>query len=261
MRVAVVQTHPVFGETEANIERALALVADVRADLFVLPELCTSGYNFTSTGEALSLAESAEGSTFRAMAAFARRKSAYIVYGFAEKADRLYNSCALVGPHGLVGIYRKVHLFAREKLIFAPGNLSFPVFDLPFGRVGMMICFDWIYPESARTLTLKGAHLIAHPSNLVLPHCPDAMVVRCLENGIFAVTADRVGREDRGGVNLRFIGTSEIISPQGEILARLDSEKEGVGVVEIDLARANTKRVTELNDLLRDRRPDQYGLN
>ncbi len=151
-----------------------------------------------------------------------------------------------------------MHLFDRENLFFAPGSLGFPVFDLPFGKVGMMICFDWIYPESARTLALKGTQLIAHPSNLVLPHCPDAMVTRCLENRVFAATANRIGREERGGVDLRYIGKSEIVSPSGRILKRLGEDEPGIAVEEVELAEANDKRINEFNDLLADRRVDQY---
>ncbi len=122
-----------------------------------------------------------------------------------------------------------------------------------------MVCFDWIYPESARTLALKGAQLIAHPSNLVLPHCPDAMVTRCLENRVFAATANRVGREDRGGVDLTYIGKSEVVSPRGEILRRLGEDREEVAVEEVDLSLAKSKRINSHNDLFPDRRPQYYA--
>ena len=203
MKVSVIQTDPVFGEVEANIERALKQIRSVKADLYILPELFNTGYNFTDEREVRALAEESTGPTFQALQKFAKDRSCYIVYGFAEMGDGLYNSSALVGPAGLIGLYRKVHLFYRETLFFAPGNFGFPVFDLPIGKIGMMICFDWMYPESARTLALNGAQLIAHPSNLVMPYCPDAMVTRCLENRVFAATANRVGEEDRGGIKLR----------------------------------------------------------
>ena len=144
------------------------------------------------------MAESRDGLTFKMINEWTKKHSSFIVYGFAEQADKIYNSAALVGPDGIVGIYRKVHLFDRENLFFTPGNLGFPVFYLPFGKIGIMICFDWIYPESARSLAIKGAQLIAHPANLVLPDCPDAMVTRCLENRVFTATADRVGEEKEG---------------------------------------------------------------
>jgi predicted amidohydrolase len=258
MRIAVVQTHPVFGRTAGNLEAAIGQMESDRADLYVLPELFTSGYSFADRAEAASFAEPAEGPTFRALSAFAHRHECIVCYGFAEAADAIYNSAALVGSAGLIGLYRKIHLFARETELFAPGNLGFPVFDLPFGRVGMMICFDWIYPEAARSLALQGAQLILHPSNLVTPYCPDAMVTRCLENRVFAATADRVGTDDRPHEILRFIGRSEIVSPRGVILNRLNETGAAVASADVDLAEALDKRFSPFNDLLADRREEFY---
>jgi predicted amidohydrolase len=259
MRLAIVQTSQVFGKVEENTEAALELMEGAPADLYVLPELFNTGYNFIENMEVESVAEQTDGPTFQALLAFAQKRPCYVAYGFAERADHLYNSAALIGPSGLVGLYRKVHLFDRETLFFSQGNLGFPVFDLPFGRIGMMICFDWIYPEAARSLAIKGAQLIVHPSNLVLPYCPDAMVTRCLENRIFAATADRVGREHRGSFDLQFIGTSEIVSPRGEILARLDRDKPGIAAVNVDLHRADKKKINNYNDLIVDRKPEHYS--
>lgn len=259
MRIAVVQTSPIFGDIEANVRNAIALMEGAEADLFVLPELFNTGYNFVSTEEVDRLSENTSGYTFDLMSTFAKRKSCYIVYGFVEKTVRLYNSASLVGPYGMMGLYRKIHLFNRENLFFSPGDLGFPVFNLPIGRVGIMICFDWIYPESARSLALKGAQLIAHPSNLVLPHCPEAMVTRCIENRVFAATADRVGREDRGEVQFTFIGTSEIVSQDGKVLQRLDSQQTGVAVADIDLQMANNKQLNQYNHLFTGRRTNQYS--
>ncbi len=260
MHVAVVQTNPIFGEVKKNVDKALLLMETAPADLYVLPELFNSGYNFIDEAEVRTLAEPANGSTYHTIYKWTKKHSCYIVYGFAEQADRIYNSAALVGPDGIVGIYRKVHLFDWENLFFAPGNLGFPVFNLPFGKIGIMICFDWMYPESARSLALKGAQLIVHPSNLVLPNCPDAMVTRCLENKVFTATADRVGEENRGGVDLKFIGASEIIAPDGKILCRLGVHEPAISVADVELSLANKKQINEYNNLFNGRRPDQYDL-
>jgi 5-aminopentanamidase len=260
MKVAVVQTDPVFGEGEKNILNAIDLMETVKADCYVLPELCNTGYNFVSQKESDALAEAADGKTYDMLSSWAKNHDCYIVYGFAERADKIYNSSALVGPEGLIGMYRKVHLFYRENIFFTPGNLGFPVFELPFGKIGMMICFDWMYPESARSLALKGAQLIAHPSNLVLPFCPDGMVTRCLENKVFTVTADRVGEENRGGIDLKFIGTSEIVAPNGAILTRLNADGASISAVDVDLTLADRKLINEYNHILKGRRPDQYTL-
>ncbi|MGA9117557.1 MAG: nitrilase-related carbon-nitrogen hydrolase [Bacteroidota bacterium] len=258
MRCALVQTNPRFGEPCANTDGALRLMEEVRADLYVLPELFNTGYDFRESAELEALAEPAGGPTFQALHGFARARDCFLCYGFAEKAEGIFNSALLVGPRGAEGLYRKVHLFAREKLLFRPGNLGFPVFDLPFGKTGIMICYDWIYPEAARCLALQGARLILHPSNLVTPYCPDAMVTRCLENGLFAATANRVGREDRTGRDLCFIGRSQVVDPRGRILTRMGTGEEGITRVELNPAEADGKRFTELNHLLEDRRPDQY---
>ncbi len=258
-RVAVVQTNPRKGRSAENAARALALMEKTPADIYVLPELAFSGYNFTSKLEVGLLAEPAgKGRPFEILAAFCRRKKAFAAYGFPERAGgKVFNAAALVGPRGLIGVYRKVHLFGRETLFFAPGGRGFSVWKTPFGRVGLMVCFDWYFPEAARTLALKGAELILHPSNLVLPHCPDAMVTRCLENRVFAATADRVGVEPGGDRPLAFIGSSQVVSPKGEILCRL-GRKEGARAVSVNLSAARDKSINRYNDLLADRRPAAY---
>jgi predicted amidohydrolase len=122
----------------------------------------------------------------------------------------------------------------------------------------MMICFDWVFPETARCLALEGAQIIAHPSNLVLEWCQRAMFARSVENRVFTVTANRIGTEDRAGRKLTFTGASQIVSPSGEYLVRAPGTEEHVAVAELDPAEADDKHVTELNDLWQDRRPELY---
>ncbi|MBI4417660.1 MAG: acyltransferase, partial [Ignavibacteriales bacterium] len=229
--------------------------------LYVLPELFSSGYTFSVIGEVKDLAEPfGQGETFKAMNDFCRKRKSWVVYGFAERdGETFFNSAGLIGHDGTNGLYRKIHLFDREKLFFAPGNLPFQVFQTPVGAIGIMICFDWYFPESARTLALRGAQIIAHPSNLVLPHCPDSMPVRCLENRVFAATANRIGVEDRHGVKLTYIGQSQITSPKGEILHRSPSDKPEIAVREIDLSLAENKNINERNHLFMDRRSQFYA--
>jgi 5-aminopentanamidase len=258
MLLGVMQTNPEFGAVTHNIERALSFMEHDHAELYVLPELFNCGYNFIDGNETASLAEPAEGKTFQRVVAWAKSHQSFVVYGFAERADALYNSAAVVGPGGLIGVYRKLHLFDREKIFFTPGNIGFPVFNLPFGKIGVMICFDWFFPESARTLALHGAQIIAHPANLVLPHCPDAMITRSMENHVFTATANRIGRENRGGNDLHFIGSSQIVAYNGALLARMEENEERLTVVEIDSQRANDKTINRQNDLFKDRRTEQY---
>lgn len=250
MRVGFVQMDSQLMDIEGNVDRALGLLERVDADLMVLPELFNTGYNFSKRSQVEKVAErSPEGFTTQKLLEFSKAKRVMIVAGIAErKGGSIYNS-AIVLNQKYLGTYRKVHLFWNEKKFFKPGR-EFKV----YGDVGVMVCFDWYFPESMRTLMLRGARIVAHPSNLVLSHCPDSMRTRCLENRAFAVTADRIGRE-RG---LKYIGRSQIVTPKGRVLYRASSNREEVIVREVDLNEASNKKVTELNDIIRDRQPSAY---
>jgi predicted amidohydrolase len=266
LTVAAVQTSPVFGRVDANLDAALALVPG-GCDLAVLPELFASGYQFRSRAEAASFAEdlapdAASGPVTTRLAAHAAATGTTLVAGLVEREGaneglRLFNSALLVRPDGTRDVYRKVHLFMDEKLLFDPGDRPFPVFAACGTKVGLMICFDWIFPEAARSLALGGARVIAHPCNLVLPWCQEAMVTRCLENAVHAVTANRVGCENRTGNELAFSGGSQVVAPRGERLARLPSTGTGAAVARIAPGVPGTQ-VTLRNDLLADRRPGLY---
>ena len=261
MRVGYLQTKPRFGEVEENRARALAMLEAAQGDLLVLPELFTTGYRFLSAAEIEAHAEPAEGPTVRAIAAHCRAHQRHVVGGFPElTAHGVFNSAFVVGPDGLVGVYRKVHLFNDEKRMFLPGDLGFPVWDLGGVRLGVLICFDWCFPEAARSLASSGVQIIAHPSNLVLPHAQKAMVTRCLENQVFVITANRVGTDDRGdGVVLRFTGHSQVACPDGTRQVIAPDTDEHHGVLEVDPSRADDKWITPSNHVLGDRRPECYG--
>jgi predicted amidohydrolase len=261
IRVGYFQFAPAFGEAKRNLDYLSAKLEKVEADLLVVPELCTSGYQFISKAEVEALAEPIpDGPTTRRLLEVARLRQLHVVAGLAERSgDRYFNSAILVGPSGVIGLYRKTHLFFEETLYFSPGDTGFTVWDIGGVTLGVMICFDWFYPEAARTLALKGADIICHPANLVLPHCPDAMVTRCLENRTFAIVANRIGFEQRGGKErLTYQGQSEVITPRGKILHRAPVDREELAIVEIDPLEARDKAVTQYNDLLRDRRPQYY---
>jgi beta-ureidopropionase len=251
MRVGFVQINSKLFDVEGNIDKALRLTGKKLMDLLVLPELFNTGYNFRSRREVAKVAELIpNGFTTQILREFSKRNGAMIVAGIAErKGQSFYNSAVVVKEGKYLGRYRKVHLFYNEKKFFKPGY-EFKVFE----KIGVMICFDWIFPESARTLMLKGAEVVAHPSNLVLPHCPASMKTRALENRVYVVTADRVGVE-RG---LRFIGQSQIVSPQGGIIYRASPTREECIVRSIDLELARDKSVTPRNDLVKDRVPLAY---
>ena len=261
MKVGLYQNNPAFGEVKTNVADAIEALSSTSVDLVVLPELFNTGYQFIARDEVASLAEEIpNGFTCRAMIDFARKKKIHIVFGMAERHNnRLYNSAVLVGPDGFIGHYRKTHLFFEEKYLFEPGDTGFRVWDIGQAKIGIMICFDWLFPESARILALKGAQIICHPANLVLPYCQYAMPVRCLENRIFSITANRVGTEQRGQKRpLTYTGKSLIVDPIGKVLAQLTDTEVGTVTVEIDPERANDKNITEYNHVLDDRRPELY---
>ncbi len=262
--VAVIQTSPVFGEPRTNLHDAINRIPS-RCDLAVLPELFATGYQFKDRAEARALAEPAApdkepGYVVRRLTELAADTGTTLVAGVDELAgDRVFNSAVLLRPDGSRDIYRKVHLFQDEKNIFDPGDLGFPVFPACGTTVGLMVCFDWMFPEAARSLALAGARIICHPANLVLPWCPAAMITRCLENRVFALTANRVGREMRTGQPLDFIGLSQIANPRGERLAQAPERAPGTATATIKLPDHHTL-ITPLNDVWGDRRPDQYRL-
>lgn len=261
MRVGYVQFAPEFGEKERNLARIAELTAGKSADLWVLPELCTTGYQFTRKEEVAELAEPVpDGPSLNALQRLANESGAYFVAGFAEQGkDAFYNSAVLLGPEGILGHYRKVHLFFWEKLWFSPGDRPFFVVSVAGVSVGMLICYDHMFPEATRVLALKGAQIIAHPANLVIPGLGQlTMRVRALENRVFTITANRVGKEAREEPALQFTGMSQIVSPTGEILASSDQWAEEAVVVEIDPKRALDKKLTPLNDVFQDRRPEFY---
>jgi predicted amidohydrolase len=263
MRIGFIQSSPKFGEVDGNVKLALRNIKRVDADLIVLPELFNTGYRFRSVKEVKKLAEPVpNGPTTCKLIEAARESNLYIVAGIAEVSKgKVYNSSVLVGPGGFISVYRKAHLFSTEKRLFTPGNTAFEVHDIGKARIGMMICFDWLFPEAARSLALKGADIICHPSNLVLPHCPQAMITRSLENRVFAVTANRVGSEARVGTErLVFIGKSQVVSPSGEVLVRASATGTATRVVEIDPKLAREKRINPGNDVLADRRRALYSL-
>ncbi len=259
-RVAFVQGRPRFGRTHENLERGVALAGTVNADLVVLPELWSSGYVFSSHAELAGLAEdAATGATAVALRAAARRERRHYVAGFPERhRGKFYNSAVLVGPSGVKAVYRKLHLFEREQDWFAPGNLPLAVHRVGPARVGMLICFDWRFPETARVLALAGADVIAHPSNLVFANAQRAMEVRSLENRVCTVTANRTGTETRKGGRVPFTGRSQIVGPGGDVLVRAGLREDCARDAVIDLDACRDKALTPRTQLFRSRRPRFY---
>jgi predicted amidohydrolase len=261
VKIGFFQSFPQLGRKDENVEKAISSIRGAKADLLVLPELFSTGYLFENEEELKRSAEFIpKGPTFLKMADLAAQENVNLVFGMAERdGEKFFNSSVLVTPGGDFQTYRKLHLFDREKLWFSPGDGELEVFDIGLSKVGMMICFDWIFPEVARILALKGAEIICHPSNLIIPgYCQNTMITRSVENRVFAITANRTGSEEKKGVKLSFTGNSQIVDPKGNILAKADGCQEGVWTVDIDPGLAQDKKFTPNNHLFDDRRPEFY---
>jgi predicted amidohydrolase len=260
MRVGYYQYPPEFGTPKHNLEKVEAGLAGVDADIIVLPELAFTGYFFEDRAELHELAEEVSDSpTVQGLTKLCKNSSFYLVAGFAERCEeKLYNTALVIGPDGLVQRYRKLHLFNTEKEYFDPGDTPLKPIAIRGANVGVMICFDWVFPEVARSLALQGADLLCHPANLVLAYCQKAMRTRSLENGVYSVTANRTGKETRPRGELLFTGQSQIVGPKGDVLASSNSDEEALVLCDIDVSVARNKCMTENNDLFQDRRPGFY---
>ncbi len=266
MKTAIIQSHPAHLDgqiTRSRLERQLRSVAQSGVQLVVLPELAGSGYAFPDRETLSAHAEVADGSgVFLGWLWTQCREYGFdIVAGFAEReGDRFYNSSALIGPEGVIGVYRKIHLFDTEKEVFTPGDLGVPVFERHGVNIAMLICYDWAFPEVWRMAAVAGADVIAHPANLVLPYCQTATPGHALCNRMWIATANRIGSEQfPNGSEVAFTGGSLALNPlaHAEVSGPNDAEWEGVFDIDVELSR--NKSVTSRNHLLQDRRENAYN--
>ena len=261
MRVGFLQFYPKLFHEKQNLDKISLMLQNCNTDLVVLPELCTSGYSFKSKAEMEPLSSADSGRIPDFFKHIAEREETALVAGFLEKDGELfYNSQILVDPFGNQTIYRKTHLFLNEKDIFAPGNTGFKVVKYKNAFLGLMVCFDWIFPESARTLSIMGADILCHSANLVMPFCQKAMITRSIENHVYTITGNRIGSEKNRDQALTFTGMSQITDPQGNILVQADQAEEVLMSVDIDPEIARNKIITEKNHLFEDRRKEFYDL-
>lgn len=265
MKAGYLQFEPEFGNPEKNVLKIENLVSDKEFDLLVIPELANSGYLFTSQNELEKFSEQIpEGLLCNSLKSISKERESFIVSGICERdADKYYNSSILVRPDGEIFTYRKIQLFYEEKLWFEPGNYPIESYEIKSSRfkavrIGMMVCFDWIFPEVARTIALKGAKIICHPANLVMSYCQDAMITRALENRVFTITANRIGKERRNDKELFFTGMSEIVSPKASVLHKGSPDKEEVVIIEFDPSEASDKNINPMNNVFSDRREEFY---
>jgi predicted amidohydrolase len=269
IRVAGVQMTPKLGDAAGNLARCLELLntaTEGGAQLVVFPEAALSGYVFRSLEEAIPVTEPIPGPSTDAVAHACRRLNVHAVVGLLEKdGDDYYNASALIGPEGLIGKYRKLHLpYLGIDRFLRPGNLAPVVHETTLGRIGLSICYDLDFPEYPRVLALMGAQLIVTITNWPddIEFVPDYIVqTRARENVVNHMAVNRVG-EERG---VRFIGRSKVVDPRGVTLVEGKHFDEDLIFADIDPAAADQKhRVVipgELEvDMLKDRRPEFYGL-
>ncbi|WP_043906182.1 nitrilase-related carbon-nitrogen hydrolase [Parageobacillus genomosp. 1] len=233
VKVAAVQFESHLGDLDGNRHRMLELAeeaAENGARLIVFPEMATSGYIFENRQEIAPYVEPIPGPTTELFQAVAKKYSCYLVIGLPEVdpiTEIFYNSAVLIGPEGVVGRYRKTHLFAADPRWAREGNEGIPVFSTKIGSIAMLICMDAMYFEPARIAALKGADIIAFPTNWVGErNNPPSKTwsLRAMENGLCWVAANRWGQE-RGA---QFTGGSAVIGPEGEVQ---DWKLSGDGIV------------------------------
>ena len=267
--IACAQIDCILGEPHINLSKIISSIrsaAERDAKLVMFPECALTGYAYSSLDEAIPFAEKIDGPSAQAIAQVCGETGAYAVVGFIEAADnKFYNAAMLVGPDGVVGGYRKVHLpFIGIDRFLSQGDRQFEVFDLPFGKIGLNICYDISFPEAARVLKLKGAELIALITNWPEAswRSPEFVAnTRALENHVFFAATDRVGTE-RGW---KFIGRSKIVDCNGDTLAEAGAEDEELLIAAIEFRQANDNHIVNVPgeyeiDRAKDRRPSHYGL-
>jgi predicted amidohydrolase len=266
-RVAAVQMDPKLGDRAANRGAMLAhleAAASQGAHLVVFPECALSGYVYGSAAEASPAAETVPGETSEAFATACRRLNLYAIVGLLEReGETLYNSAFVVGPEGLIACYRKCHLPVLGIDRYVGKGDALPIIELPFARIGILICYDVRFPEAARSLALRGADALIVPTNWPegAESSPEFLTrARAWENRVYVVACNRVGVEQ----GTRFIGRSQIVAPDGTFLAQADGASETCLIADVDPALARQKRVIirpgefEL-DPVGGRRPDLYG--
>ncbi|MGE8150591.1 nitrilase family protein [Pseudomonas vancouverensis] len=274
VRVAVVQFDPQVGldNRKGNLHRSLELALEAvygGANLIVLPELSNTGYFFTNRQDAFEHSEAVpSGPSTQTWVDFATTHKVYLVAGLAERDGmQLFNTAVLIGPDGFIGKYRKAHLWNLEKLWFTAGDLGFPVFDTPIGRIGLLICWDIWFPEVPRILSQQGADIICSLNNWVWTPPPlFDEAGKCMAsyltmtaahvNNVFIAAASRIG-EERGA---RYLGCSLIAGTNGwPIGAVASADQPEILFADIDLTSARSAPIwNSLNDLQRDRRGDLY---
>jgi 5-aminopentanamidase len=269
VKIAVAQMDPKLGKTKENLDTILEMVREAAknlANLVVFPECSLSGYVYQSKQEALPDADNVPGVSTEKVAALCKEARTYVIYGLLENTgDKLYNALAFVGPDGLIGSYRKNHLpYLGIDRFVDPGDKGFPVFSTPIGNIGMHICYDLQFPESARVMGLTGADIIALSSNFPKGRAEKLNCLvraRAVENKVHVASCDRIGNE----CNLGFDGYSAIVNSKGDVLVTASHDREEIIYADVSLAEARQKHHIFIPgeweiDNIGNRRPELYSI-
>ena len=262
-RIVCRQLAPRFGDLAANQRLVVDTIAAADADVLVLPELVTSGYVFGSVAEVDACAITSSDGRFAEWSA-AIRGTAVVIAGFAERGGdgRFYNSAVVLDAAGVLAVYRKAHLWDREKLFFTPGSQPPPVVATRFGRIGVLVCYDLEFPEFTRRLALDGADLIAAPMNWPRPELPagqaNPLVVIAQAtariNHLAVACCDRTGSERGQDWNEGTV----VVDQDGWVVGRAADDRH-TAVADVDLTASRDKRTGPRNHVFDDRRVDLYG--
>jgi predicted amidohydrolase len=258
-KAAAIQFEPTLYEKERNITRLLAMCEQAAAQgakLLVTPEMGTTGYCWYDRAEVKPFVETVPGPTTDRFLAIAQKYGCYIVVGMPEvdaTTDLYYNSGVLIGPEGVVGTHRKSHPYIAEPKWAANGDIAHQVFDTEIGRIGVLVCMDLHFFETARLEALAGADVICHISNWLQERTPGPYwITRAFENSAYVIESNRWGLER----TVQFSGGSCIIEPDGTVAAAIDSGDD-IAYGTIDIATA--RRQTVLGEpVFKNRRPELY---
>ncbi|KJR45003.1 Aliphatic amidase amiE [Desulfosporosinus sp. I2] len=267
-KCAVVQSNPRIGDKAYNLARILETMEIAAANgskLIAFTEAELTGYCFNDLHEAKIYSEEVPGRSTGKIINQAREHDLYVVVGLLENFQgKLFNSTVLIGPEGIIGKYRKTHrIYLGADRFSEKGDIPYTVYSTPIGNIGLIICYDLLFPEACRALALQGADIIINSTNLPLGtenFIETLLPARALENRVFMIASSRVGME-RG---MSFIGASSIVDPYGRFLARAGSDQEEIIYADLKVGKARSKQTIikpgEYEfDIFKDRRTEFYG--
>lgn len=255
MKIGYIQYSPIVGDKDKNLETIKRLIKNNSGDIFVLPEMGTTGYTTNTKEELLRNAEPQDGFLVQELTKIAKENDTCLIVGMPEMIDgKVYNTSVVIGPDGLITKHQKSHLFMEEIGVFEPGQTKPTLFEWRGAKIGLGVCYDYMFPEFWRVLGLGGADLFVNTANFYFDYGFRVMQVRSIENGVFSITSNRTGTED----NFTYKGGSEIVDNTGKVIAKASEKEEEVCVVEVDLTLSRSKQWNKYNNLFGDRREDLY---